>query len=303
MSDLKNKGLRKRLRILILTFVGIIAFTGCILTNIIGMSQVINKESDRSGLVGFSVIKKSTDSSGSKKETKVDDEGKIVESDILVNALPMIKLNNNSWDRLKSGFSGYESDENGNMIFPNGYILYCNERQVNNIVFDNTYTGEIIGHLKVGEDFKTIEKNLGVPTFKTKTYLGYKTKEDYVFFYENEVSVYPNMNVSNKSVEDFFESYLNKTYNKERTYFLVDIRNNYKDFIIEMDEETNTVILTSLLRQMVVKLDSQGGIEVELYNGYKIANESTKEYIKKKIYLTNEEDLVEIVENERVSGR
>ena len=290
MSDLKNKKLRKKLRILILAFVGIIAFTGCVLTNIIGMSQVINKEPNRSGLVGFST-------------TKVDDEGKIVESDILVNALPIIKLNNNSWDKLKSNFSGYESDENGNMIFPNGYILYCNGKQVNNIIFDNTYTGEIIGNLKVGEDFKTIEKSLGVPTFKTKSYLGYKIKEDYVFFYENEVSVYPNMNVSNKNVEDFFESYLNKTYNKERTYFLVDIRNSYKDFIIEMNEETNTVILTSLLRQMVVKLDSQGGIEVELYNGYKIANESTKEYIKKNIYLTNEEDLVEIVENERVSGR
>lgn len=303
MSSSREKELKSKIKIIILAFLGVIIFVIAIITNTIGMSQTINKEPDRSGLAGFSIRKTDSDSLGNKKELKVDDNGKIAETDILVNSLPIIKLNNNRWDKTKVKFSEYELDENENMVFSDGYVIYSSGKMINNIVFDSTYTDEVIGHLKVGEDFKTIEKTLGIPSFKTKSYLGYKTKEDYVFFYKDEISVYPNITMSNSDIEELFESYLNKTYGKERTYLLVDIRNDYPDFTIEMDEETNTVILTSVLRQMIVKLDNLGGINVELYNGYEVANESTNKYIKQKIYSTNEEDLVEIIENERVSGK
>lgn len=293
----KNK---EDLKLIFMIFIGI---TLIILFLIINIFVVINNKTGSSKLVGFSVSNSTSNSQRNEKERKVDNNVEIPEIDILVNALPIIKLNNNNWDRLKSQFLGYEIDENGNLIFPDGYILYCNGLLVNNVIFDNTYTGEIIGNVKVGEDFKTIEKKLGTPTFKSESYIGYKTKEDYVFFYDNEVSVYSNRSISNKDIEELFESYLNKTYGKERTYLLVDIRNNYPDFKIEIDETTDVVTITSVLRQVVGRLDSLGNIELEFYNGYKIANESTKNYIKEKLYLTNDKDLVEIIENERVSGR
>ena len=50
------------------------------------------------------------------------------------------------------------------------------------------------------------------------------------------------------------------------------------------------MIIKSITRQIMLKLDSQGRIEVEIYNGYKIANEDTKEYIKEKIYNQKEDD-------------
>ena len=40
---------------------------------------------------------------------------------------------------MKSGFTDFELDENGNAVFKEGYILYCNGKFVNYVIFDNTY--------------------------------------------------------------------------------------------------------------------------------------------------------------------
>lgn len=305
MANSNNKKLKNQnqIRIIILVAVGIIAFVVSVGMNISGMRSAINKEPDSSGMAGFSVRTKKSESLGTVKETKVDEKGNILEEDILVNAVPIIKLNNNGWDRVKANFSGFQLDENGTAIFEEGYKLYCNGKYVNYVLFDNTYEREVLGHFKVGDDFKSIEEKLGTPTFRSKDCLGYKTKEVYVFFYKDEIVVYSNKKISNKDLENLFKSYLNKTYEKGRTYFLVEIRNNYPDFTIEMDEENDVVTITSTLRQIVAKLDSHENIEVELYNGYEVATEETQKLIDEKRYLTNEEDLVEIVEDERVSGK
>ena len=303
MSSQKEKDIKRKMRVILLVIIGGTAFVVSILINIFGITSVINKDTNSSGMAGFSVRITGDEKNDNLKETKVDENGKIAEDDILINSLPIITLKNNNWDRLNSKFSGFQLDEEGNAIFEEGYKLYCNGKYVNYVVFNSDYKDEVLGKITVGTDFKTIEKKLGVPTFKTKNYLGYKTKEVYVFFYENEIAVYPNRKISNDSLEELFSDYIEKKYEKERTYFLVDIRNNFEDIKIEFNENNNEVTLISTTRQFVAKLDNIGNIEVEFYNGYNVSTEKTKEYIKEKIYITNEEDLVEVVENERVSGK
>lgn len=298
-----DKNLRNKLRIAIFVCVGVIAFAVSISMNIKGMKAAINKESDSSGMAGISVRTSEKNSFENTKKTKVNNEGNVVEEDYLIGALPIINLNNNNWDRIKARFSGFEIDENGNAVFEDGYTLYCNGTYVNYVVFNEKYKGEIVGHIKLGTELNEIKEKLGEPTYEMAGCIGYKTREVYVFFYQDEVAVYPNKNMSNKEIELLFNKYLKKIYEKGRTYFLVDIRNNFKDFTIEQDVETNTVILTSTSRQVKAKLDSLGNIEVEFYNGYKFALEETKEYIKQKKYLQSEEDLVQLEEYERVSGK
>ncbi len=300
MSNKSEKEIKRRLKIILLVIIGVVTFTISLMINIVGISQTVNNEPDTSGMVGLSIRKKNVNNN--QKETKVDNDGKVVEEEILINSLPIIKLNNNSWDVSRANLSGFERDENGNMVFPNGYVVYCNGKSVYNVIFDSSYTGEIIGNFTVGTDFEKIEEKLGVPTFKAKDYIGYKTKEIYVFFYEDEVSVYPNRKFSNGKLEEFLTSYLEKTYTKGRTYFLADLRNNYEDFIVDIDEENDVVTIKSIERQVVGKLNSLGNIEIEFYNGYEVSLEETETYIKQKVYKTNEEDLVEIVENERKSS-
>ena len=250
--------------------------------------------------VGFSTRTRDSEISTNKKtEITIDNEGKVFETNFSINSIPVINLNNNNWDRMKSKFTGFQLDEKGNAVFEEGYTLYCNGTYVNYIIFNNSYEKDVIEHIKVGTNLKTIEETLGTPTFKRENCLGYKTIQNYVFFYEDEIVVYPNIKLSNKKLETLFKNYFEKIYFKGRTYFLVDIRNNYKDFSIEEDLETDTIILTSTTRQVIAKLDSLDNIEVELYDGYQVSEDFTKDFIEEKIYLTNEDDLVDIVESER----
>lgn len=304
MPSKQNKN-KNMLRIIILTFVGIVAFVVSVFMNVVGMTNAINKAPDSSGMAAISVRTGGDGSLGSQKTIKVNEEtGKVVEEDFLVNALPIINLINNNWDRVQAKFSGFELDVDGNAVFEDdGYTLYCNGKYVNYIVFNSNFQKEIVGHLKISDDNKTIEAKLGTPTFKRSGCIGYKSKEIYIFFYGDEVVVYPNRKVNNKNLEKLFNSYKDKTYGKERTYFLVDIRKDYPDFVIEEDNETNTITITSTTRQVIAKLDNLGNIEVEFYNGYEISEELTKNYIEQKMYSQNEEDLVEISESERVNGK
>lgn len=308
-AKFQKKKRNEKTRIIVLTIIGVVAFLVSVIMNVIGMRNAINKAPDSSGMEGFSVRTIETEDLNTKKENtkteKKDENGTYKENDFLVNALPIVSLNNNNWDRVKAKLNGFELDGDGNAFFKEGYTLYCNGKYVNYIVFHNIFEKEVVGHLKVGEDLKEVEKTLGTPTFqdKGKTYLGYKSRENYVFFYKNEIVVYPNRNFSNRTLEELFQSYFEKSYEKGRTYFLVDIRNNYEDFTIDLEEETDTITITSITRQVIAKLDGLGNIEVTFYNGYKLANDMTKEYIKDKIFIQKEEDLVEITESERVRGK
>ena len=54
---------------------------------------------------------------------------------------------------------------------------------------------------------------------------------------------------------------------------------------------------------MKARLDGLGNIQLELYDGYNIALDKTKEYIEQKLYVQYEEDLVDMIEYERVNGK
>ena len=280
-SNIYNKN-RNRIRTIVLVIIGVVAFVVSITMNIIGMSNALNKERDLSGMAGFSTRKNDSSSLS-----------------ILINALPLVNLNKNLWDRVKAGFAGFEVNEAGNAIFDDGYIMYCNGKYVNSIVFDLTYEKEVMGHIRVGTDLKTIEKKLGTPTFKTKYYLGYKTREVYVFFHKDEIAVYSNRKMSNENLEELLASYTNNIDNISRSRFLANLRKDYEDFIIELDEEKDEVTAVSLARKVVIKLDSLGTIETEVYNGYDKVDDNNDNIL----YKTNKEDLIEIVENERIRGK
>lgn len=252
---------------------------------------------------GFSVREK-TDESGNKKETKVNSEGEIEEERIAINSIPIINLNNHNWDRMNTKInSSYEVDENGNLVYSDGYTLYCNKRVVLNVVFNENYTENVIGGIKVGTDLKEVEKTLGTPTFKGGKYIGYKTIEDYFFFTENEISVYPNLPIDNEDFEILVNDYYTKRRDIDRTDFLIEIRNNFEDFLIDLDEEKDIVTISSTIRNVTVKLNNLGNIEPEFYSGYKYILDETTNYVNTKDYKKTEEDLVEIKEVERINGR
>ena len=92
----------------------------------------------------------------------------------------------------------------------NNYYIYFNrgiktrtiDGKIYNIVFDKKYKENVISNIFPGMDFSSIEAKLGNPTFKDDKIIGYKGEKEYIFFTENEISVY---RVNMSDTDDFFD--------------------------------------------------------------------------------------------------
>ncbi len=92
------------------------------------------------------------------------------------------------------------------------YYIYLDEGlkvriikdQVYNIIFTRNYEENVVNGLFPGIDIKNVRATLGTPTFESedKKIIGYKSDRIYVFFTEDEISVYRNLDLD---VDEFFE--------------------------------------------------------------------------------------------------
>lgn len=91
-----------------------------------------------------------------------------------------------------------------NIYFDEGIKVRIIDGKIYNIIFTKKYNGNIVNNLFPGIDFPSIKANLGEPTFEDKELkvIGYKGEKAYVFFTENEISIYRNSSVDS---DDFFE--------------------------------------------------------------------------------------------------
>lgn len=121
-----------------------------------------------------------------------------VESEILQNCI------NSDWN--KDIYFG-ERDS----IFDNYYIFFDEgikvrfiDGKIYNIVFTKQYGKNVVNNCFPGIDFDYIKTTLGEPSFKNEeeTLIGYKGKQFYTFFTENEISIYRNTEVDS---DDFFD--------------------------------------------------------------------------------------------------
>ncbi|MCI8310099.1 MAG: hypothetical protein HFJ57_07440 [Clostridia bacterium] len=261
MDDKKTK--RKNiLKVAIISVLAILIFLISIFMNVIGFSQTMNpEETNKSGIIGFSL----PSNKDSKKEEEVKSDV-IEEVGIKVNSMVIVNLKNNGWDRIKANFKNFEMDLDGNCTFKEGYKFYCNNTLVNYIVFNSTYKDKVMGDIYVGTSLEDVKKVLGEPSFKEENMIGYKTGEVYAFFYNDEIVIYPNKEIASNDFENFIFNYYQGLYDGNRTNFVVEFRNKYQDFKVEADG--NDVILTSLIRQVKIRLIEKTGMEITVYNGY-----------------------------------
>ncbi len=95
-------------------------------------------------------------------------------------------------------------------IFDNYYIFFDEgikvriiDDKVYNIVFTKQYKNSVVNNCFPGADLKYVEATIGTPTFKDEEtkIIGYKGEKIYVFFTEDEISVYRNSTIDS---DDFF---------------------------------------------------------------------------------------------------
>ena len=98
---------------------------------------------------------------------------------------------NNNWENSKINFGKKDSTfEEYDIYFDEGIQVKNTASKIYNIVFTEKYEDAVIAGLKVNTSEETIRKTLGTPAFINNDIIGYKGEKCYVFFSENEISVY-----------------------------------------------------------------------------------------------------------------
>lgn len=99
---------------------------------------------------------------------------------------------------------------NYNIYFDEGIKVRIINGKIYNIIFTKKYNENVIENFFPGVDLKSIESSLGEATFKNDDLkiIGYKGKENYVFFTEDEISIYRNSEIDSDDFFDLADKYI-----------------------------------------------------------------------------------------------
>lgn len=293
---MKNSKTNRTIKMLVIILVIAIAFLLTLVINFVSLKDSVNSVVNPNSKISIST---SSDNDKTKSDIAKENNSVIEPTPMAINAMSLKMLVNNSWDRIKSNLTdGYVIDGNGQYIYEEGYTLYCDGIRVQNIVFNKNYKEKIVGEIKIGTTQKDLKASLGMPSFQDKSIgmVGYKTKDLYVFFYDNEISVYPNKSLNNKTFESKLLTYYYGNYNGDRTNFVLEIKREFPDFTAIQQGEN--VILRSINRQIEIILDENKQTEIIIYNGYK-AGSAMNNMIEENNIISRQQDLAEKQEIER----
>lgn len=186
-----------------------------------------------------------------------------------------------------------ENDWNSNIDFGTretifqSYYIYFDEGietrkiggKIYNIIFTKNYAESVVNGFTVGTKRDIIERELGTPTFENDdgTIIGYKNDELYIFFGENQISIYENRKETN--YDAFFEltdKFLNEEYSllqfmNELTYLWPD----YEKYVYD----ANTVFLSYPNKGIDIKINYDNTNGIVLYHNIGIRQEEIKQYL------------------------
>lgn len=216
----------------------------------------------------------------------------------VVDSTQVNKMINNDWrrDGLKIEDEIISTDEN--FIDYGTYKLNYTNRNINYVILNSDYEDSILKDIKVGTSFKDIQKILGTPTFKNSNkMIGYKTSNIYVFFYSDQVVIYPCKDYSNFELESLIFSYYNGTYEGYTTNLVLDILDECLDMTSEIIN--NDVRLYSYVRGIEIIIKNDNKLEITIYDNYNLSEEMNKYAKSGIINLDFENDSVNLFEQER----
>lgn len=228
----------------------------------------------------------------------------IPNTEIAIQAPELVQCLQNQW-KPEIDFGTRESIfQNYHVYFEEGLEVRKIDGKIYNIIFTKNYTESVVNGFTVGEKRDIIERELGVPTFKNEdeSVIGYKSDEIYLFFEEDQISVY--RNTAETGFEDFFElanQFLNQEYSVlEFMNELTDIWPDYETY----QYDANRVFLSYPLKGIDVKINDDDLSGIVLYNNIGISGEEIKQYLKSTEFIAKlQMDNVYEAELRRVQNR
>ena len=250
-----------------------------------------------------------------KKYEEIEEMELNVSSELLNNIIQ------SGWD------SNFEFGEKDSRF--NNYEIYLNQGirvrkiqdKIYNIIFNKRYEGDVVEGVGPSTPIDEIASILGDPTFEDKEneIIGYKTSEFYIFFEDEEISVY---RVYSGRISDFFEladEYLVSGYkSKDLLSFMNELTYMWKDY--ETYEYSGSTVFLSYPHKGVeikINYDNENGILV--YNNVKSDFAQVKRHLENTSYtsklkidcmfeaekrrVSNSRDMIENAEKNSIEGQ
>ncbi len=178
----------------------------------------------------------------------------------------LVSLINNQFKYDDKLFGTKESTlDDYDIYFDEGIRVRNIDNKIFNIVFTNKYKDSIINNITVGKSFEDIEKILGQPTFTDDYFIGYKTDKFYIFFLENQISIYRNESVDTTEFANIISKFLTEKNSNNLANSLIKI---WPDFD-EIKMEGKTINLKYSLKGVNIQFNYMLNHGVHIYNNFK----------------------------------
>lgn len=174
------------------------------------------------------------------------------------------------------------------IYFDEGYEIRTIQGRVYNIVFTEKYNKPVIEDYKPGVSTEKVKASLG-ESYIQYDFVGYKTKDFYIYFTDNEISVYPNRKYEYEEFEKLVKEYDKKKNINDFLDKLTDIWPDYDKY--EYDSAYFEIWYT--LKGVKIHYNSVDPQGIQIYENYKGDLKSEKEDLKDVYYKLNENLIIE----------
>lgn len=182
-----------------------------------------------------------------------------------INSTTVKQLIGNDWSISKMKFGNKREVKNDYLVYDK-FMVRNITTKIYNIVFFKNYQEPIINNIKVGTSQDEIKQKLGEPDYEYSEIIGYKTKDIYIFFGTETVSVYRVEN-SRDGYEDFVklvQEFRDNRNSRQLVAKLTDIWDDYNYFKVE----DNYIDIQYALRGVKIQFNVTEEHGIILYNNY-----------------------------------
>lgn len=201
-------------------------------------------------------------------------------TEISIQSPELINCIQNNWNS-NTNFGTRETIfQNYDIYFDEGIQIRKISGKIYNIIFTKNYVKSVVNGFTVGEKHDIIIDRLGNPTFQNEdgSIIGYKSKDIYVFFEKDQISIY--RNTKETGFDEFFKL-TDKFLNHE--YTLLDFMNELTYLWPDYEKYTydaETVFLSYPNKGIDVKINYDNMDGIILYNNIGVAQNIVNQYLK-----------------------
>ncbi len=210
----------------------------------------------------------------------------IPKTELLIESPELQQLINNNWSSQTSLGTRDSIFENYYEYFEEGIKTRTINGKIYNIVFTSKYQGNVINGLFPGIEGNAVEAKLGEAPFKDEQLeiVGYKGKDIYVFFCQNEISIY---RIENENMKAFFDL-VDRLLNEELDLldFMNELTYLWPDYS-EYEYSENSVFLSYPLKGIDVKLGYEDTDAIVVYNNIHTTQDELKPYLECLEFVSN----------------